>query len=84
MVRQSIITLALLQEVVYEFRGNKTCIIQDRTALSRRQRNSANLKTYVKSYRLVHNIDYILTSKWPRCHTCPDLDSNLVSFALLT
>ena len=33
MVRQSIITLALLQEFVYEFRGNNTYIIQDRTAL---------------------------------------------------
>ena len=34
MVRESIITLALLHEFVYEFRGNNTCIIQDRTALS--------------------------------------------------
>ena len=33
MVRQSIITLALLHEFVYEFRGNNTYIILDRTAL---------------------------------------------------
>ena len=33
MVRQSIITLALLHKFVYEFRGNNTCIIQDGKAL---------------------------------------------------
>ena len=33
LVRQSIITLALLHKFVYEFRGNNTCIIQDGTAL---------------------------------------------------
>ena len=33
MVQQSIITLALLHEFVYEFRGNNTYIILDRTAL---------------------------------------------------
>ena len=33
LVRQSIITLALLHKFVYEFRGNNTYIIQDRTAL---------------------------------------------------
>ena len=31
--RESIIRLALLHEFVYEFRGNNTCIIQDRAAL---------------------------------------------------
>ena len=34
MVRQSIITLALLHEYVFEFRGNNTYIILDRTALT--------------------------------------------------
>ena len=34
MVQRSIITLALLHEFVYEFRGNNTYIILDRTALS--------------------------------------------------
>ena len=33
MVQQSIITLALLHEFVYEFIGNNTYIILDRTAL---------------------------------------------------
>ena len=33
LVRQSIITLAVLHKFVYEFRENNTCIIQDRTAL---------------------------------------------------
>ena len=33
MVQESIITLALLYECVYESRGNNTYIIQDRTAL---------------------------------------------------
>ena len=33
LVWESIITLALLHEFVYEFRGNNTYIIQDRTAL---------------------------------------------------
>ena len=33
MVRQSIITLALLHKFVYEFIGNNTYIILDRTAL---------------------------------------------------
>ena len=33
LVRLSIITFAILQEFNYEFRGNNTCIIQDRTAL---------------------------------------------------
>ena len=33
MVQESIITLALLHKFVYEFRGNNTYIIHDRTAL---------------------------------------------------
>ena len=33
MVRQSMITVALLHKFVYEFRGNNTYIILDRTAL---------------------------------------------------
>ena len=33
MVQQSVITFALLHEFVYEFRGNNTYIILDRTAL---------------------------------------------------
>ena len=33
MARQSILTLALLHQFVYEFRGNKTYIILDRRAL---------------------------------------------------
>ena len=33
MVRQSIIILALLNEFVYEYRGNNTCVIQEKTAL---------------------------------------------------
>ena len=33
LVQQSMITLALLHKFVYEFRGNNTCIIQDRTVL---------------------------------------------------
>ena len=33
LVRQRIITLALLYQCVCEFRGNNTCIIQNRTAL---------------------------------------------------
>jgi len=35
LVRQSIITLALLHEFVYEFIGNNTYIVLDRTALVR-------------------------------------------------
>ena len=34
MVRQSVITFALLHEFVYELRGNNTYIILDRTALN--------------------------------------------------
>ena len=37
--RQSIMTLTLLHEFVYEFRGNNTYIIQDRTALAQVQGN---------------------------------------------
>ena len=33
MVQKSIITVALLQDFVYEFKGNNTYIILDRTAL---------------------------------------------------
>ena len=39
MVRQSIITLALLHEFVYEFIGNNTYIILDRTALDTKEEN---------------------------------------------
>ena len=34
MVRESIITLALLHEFVYEFRGNNTYVIQEKTSLA--------------------------------------------------
>ena len=40
MVKRSIITLALLHEFVYEFRGNNTYIILDRTALGALQKNA--------------------------------------------
>ena len=36
LVRQSIITLALLHKIVYKFRGNNTYIIQEKTALYRK------------------------------------------------
>ena len=49
MVRQSVITLALLHAFVYEFGGNNTCIIQDRIALLKTLQELISLDIFNKS-----------------------------------
>ena len=44
LVRQSIVILALLNEIAYEYRGNTTHVIQEKTALIG-SANLANIKS---------------------------------------
>ena len=43
MVRQSIVILALLNEFVYDYRGNNTYVIQEKTALSPTNKQVVNI-----------------------------------------